>query len=916
MGTGLIALLLVALVVLATVLWSGDEAPAATPPPPREARVDVLDGPNRDQRVQLDVTLYAPSDTPSPAILLAHGFGGDKESVSRQARDLAQRGFTVLTYSARGFGASTGEIALNHPDYEVADARQLLDWLARQPEVLRDGDGDPRVGVTGSSYGGALALSLAGTDPRVDAIAPVMTYNDLGRALLPNMASNTAIDRRTPAAPADPDSAGVFKQAWAGLLFSAGTGRNTAGATESAPPGTPSMCGRFVAEICAAYIEVAQSGRASAATRDLLDTVSPKRVTENIEAPTLLMQGEQDSLFGLDEADANARQISQSGGDVKVVWHAGGHDGAALAPERHADVADWFAHHLGDVPPGPDPGTGFQYDVAGRPQRDGERPVRTVLAPEYPGARADRAARFDVPLRGDTAEIINPPGGTPSGTSALPGAVQDAAGSLGQSVVHEIPDQTAKFRSTPMAQQLLISGSAQTRLSVASTPGQPRRDDAVLFTKLYDVAPDGQRSLLGNAVAPLRVTDLPPDESPVEVDVALPGVVHSVEPGHRVELAVTTTDQAYAGPHEPAAYRVGLPGSGSLSIPSVRGADISAGTVPTTPLIGIGALGGFVATAWVISRIRRRGDTAAPELTDTPLNITEVSKSYGRSTNAVQDVSLRVGRGQIVGLLGPNGAGKSTTLGMLLGLLHADTGAIRVFGHDVRPGAPVLSRIGSLVESPGFLPHLSGLDNLRSYWAATGRPILQARFDEVLRIAGLGEHAHRRVRTYGRGMKQRLAIAQAMLGLPDLLVLDEPTNGLDPPQIQQLREMLRRYAATGRAVLISSHLLAEVERTCTDVVVMHEGRVIAQGTVAEIVSANDEVTFQVDDPGTVVETLHELGIDTVDQDQEDNAVHAKLATHSTAAVVNALVSAGVSVYQVGPRRRLEDAFLRLVGEEQ
>ncbi|MCC5698864.1 ATP-binding cassette domain-containing protein, partial [Klebsiella pneumoniae] len=119
------------------------------------------------------------------------------------------------------------------------------------------------------------------------------------------------------------------------------------------------------------------------------------------------------------------------------------------------------------------------------------------------------------------------------------------------------------------------------------------------------------------------------------------------------------------------------------------------------------------------------------------------------------------------------------------------------------------------------------------YWAATGRPMLQARFDEVLQIAGLGSAAQRPVRTYSQGMKQRLAIAQAMLGLPDLLILDEPTNGLDPPQIHQMREILRRYAATGRSVLLSSHLLVEVEQTCTHVVVMHNGKLIASGSVSE-----------------------------------------------------------------------------------
>ena len=142
-------------------------------------------------------------------------------------------------------------------------------------------------------------------------------------------------------------------------------------------------------------------------------------------------------------------------------------------------------------------------------------------------------------------------------------------------------------------------------------------------------------------------------------------------------------------------------------------------------------------------------------------------------------------------------------------------------------------RIGSFVEGSGFLPHLSGKANLDLYWRATGRPAQDAHMAEALEIAGLGSAINRRVRTYSQGMRQRLAIAQAMLGLPDLLLLDEPTNGLDPPQIHAMREVLRRYAATGRTVVVSSHLLSEVEQTCSHVVVVHLGTTIAAGTVAE-----------------------------------------------------------------------------------
>ncbi|MCX6465442.1 MAG: ATP-binding cassette domain-containing protein, partial [Pseudonocardiales bacterium] len=220
----------------------------------------------------------------------------------------------------------------------------------------------------------------------------------------------------------------------------------------------------------------------------------------------------------------------------------------------------------------------------------------------------------------------------------------------------------------------------------------------------------------------------------------------------------------------------------------------------------------------------------------------------------------------------------------------------------------------AFVEGPGFLPHLSGVENLRLYWAATGRPAEEARLDEALEIAGLGASVRRRVGTYSQGMRQRLAIAQAMLGLPDLLVLDEPTNGLDPPQIHAMREVLRRYAAGGRTVLVSSHLLAEVEQTCDHVVVMHKGLVVADGTVEEIISGGGAATFAVDAPERAASVLGGLdGVHAVEVD--GGSVHAELNGTPRASAVRALVGAGVDVTSAGPRRRLEDAFLQLVGED-
>lgn len=280
----------------------------------------------------------------------------------------------------------------------------------------------------------------------------------------------------------------------------------------------------------------------------------------------------------------------------------------------------------------------------------------------------------------------------------------------------------------------------------------------------------------------------------------------------------------------------------------------------------------------------------------------------------MRDLSFRVEKGQVLGLLGPNGAGKTTTLRMLMGLISPDAGEIRVFGHAVRPGAPVLSRVGAFVEGAGFLPHLTGRANLELYWQATGRPAEDSRMAEALEIAGLGDALERAVRTYSQGMRQRLAIAQAMLGMPDLLILDEPTNGLDPPQIREMRDVMIRYAAGGRTVIVSSHLLSEVEQSCTHLVVMDRGQRVAAGEVAEITGGGDTLLV------TLAEPVDAVGVEKVAALEgvgsvvaADDGLLVRLEGATAAGLIAELVRLEVPVTGVGPHRRLEDAFLTLIG---
>nr|WP_218862531.1 alpha/beta fold hydrolase [Actinopolyspora biskrensis] len=942
----MLSVVLIALIVAGTALWSSDDESVRQPPriSARHAQIDVLDGPQRQQRVQLDLTLFVPSSTPAPAVVLAHGFTGDESDLAGPARRLAARGFTVLTYSSRGFGDSTGKIALNSPDYEVTDARQLLDWMARQPEIATQDEGDPLVGVGGTSYGGALSMLLAGSDPRVDAIAPMATYNDLSETMLPNAASRNPIPASTAAHGAE-GVPGVFRHLWARKLFEMATGDPTSGSTSppsttsssstAPPPSTapgdePLTCENFVEQLCRAYTELARTGEAGESTSRMLAAASPSSVTDNIDVPTLLVQRQDNALFGLEQADANARQITAAGGTVKMLW-VDERAGRGFPPSVWEQVGDWFSRHLHEAggARGDRPTASFSYQLAEKTDEGSETERSTLVAERYPGLEEKSVPRFALPLRGGATKVINPPGGSANSPPAPrnnDSAEEDGASSGVATSPPNTPSpegderpaaQTAVFESRRSEQDVRITGVPQTELSVTSVPGQPGDDTAVLFARLLDVGPDGSRTPLGGSSAAIRVTDLAENGAPGTVDVALPPTVHTLKSGHRLRLRLSTTDAAYSSPEEAAVHRVAPAGRNTISLPSVPAEPVEETSPPYGALIGIGTFTILIIAGTVLAirfeRSRRR--PPEPELTHVPLSVEGVGKSYPRSPDAVRDLSVRVEPGQIVGLLGPNGAGKTTLLRIVLGLTRAEEGRVRIFGHGITPSAPVLSRVGGVVESPGLLPHLTGLENLRSHWEATGRPLEQARLDEVVRIAALGEFANHKARTYGPGMRQRVALAQAMLGMPDLLVLDEPMNALDPAHTQRMREVIREYASTGRSVLLSSHLLDEVEKTCTHVVVLREGRRVAGGTTEELIAADSVTAFHVDQPERAARTLEGIeGIGKVEV--RSDAVYAELAGHPTALAVNALVNSEVSINRVGPHRKLEDAFLELVGEER
>jgi ABC-2 type transport system ATP-binding protein len=283
-----------------------------------------------------------------------------------------------------------------------------------------------------------------------------------------------------------------------------------------------------------------------------------------------------------------------------------------------------------------------------------------------------------------------------------------------------------------------------------------------------------------------------------------------------------------------------------------------------------------------------------------------LAKRYG-AVDAVAGVSFELRPGEICGLLGPNGAGKSTTIRMMLGLVRPDAGESRLLGERVEPGAPALQRVGALVEEAAFYPWLSGRQNLRVHQRAGGRPD-PAALERALDLARLGGAAGRKVRTYSHGMRQRLGIAQALLGNPEVLILDEPATGLDPSGIRAMRELLRTRAAGGTAVLLSSHLLAEVELLCTSVIVMSDGRVIESAGVEDLLARRDSV-LDVDRPEAATALLAAAGI--VAERGSNGRVIVRHNGRPRSDVVRLLVEGGVAVESAAPGSTLEDAFLDL-----
>ncbi|GGA43233.1 ABC transporter ATP-binding protein [Kroppenstedtia guangzhouensis] len=294
------------------------------------------------------------------------------------------------------------------------------------------------------------------------------------------------------------------------------------------------------------------------------------------------------------------------------------------------------------------------------------------------------------------------------------------------------------------------------------------------------------------------------------------------------------------------------------------------------------------------------------------LVLEEVSKKIG-SRWIVNNVSMRVREGEVYGFLGPNGAGKTTTIRMIVGLIQPTRGTIRIMGHDVeKRSAQAMEYIGAIVENPETYSYLSGRKNLIHYARLAGlsKKERDRRVEEVTELVRLTDRIDDKVKTYSLGMRQRLGVAQALLAKPQLLVLDEPTNGLDPSGIREFRDLIRRLADDGMSVFVSSHLLSEIQMMCDRVAILNQGRLLREADVSEMLEQDVNVSFRVRDSAHALQVFQREGVKA--KEGERGIIHTYLEEEAIPEMIKMLVNQDVAIYSVQSQKNtLEETFLRL-----
>ncbi|MET0819912.1 MAG: alpha/beta fold hydrolase [Aeromicrobium sp.] len=554
-------------------------------------------GPDGANECDIVGDVYRPagttSEAPAPAVLTTNGFMGSKDSNKPFAEFLAARGYVVLSYSGLGFGGSTCRISLDDPAWDGAAASQLVSFLggaagigfadkahaepARaidyvvRDETARDGTkypNDVRVGMVGASYGGAVQLAAASVDHRIDAIVPIATWNDLAQVLTPNHADSDG--------PTTPRPAGPVKSVTSlGLLASSVlTGISNA----ADDPFRVTGCPNLPTAICAGMVSALATGSVDATTKSRLSRISPVGYLSRVDAPTLLMQGQDDILFNLSQAQANYDMLRSTGAPVSMIWFSGGHSGPPSPDDYSLDhpsmdqypiarMANWFDHYLKDSDLEPAPSFAYY-----RPWVDSRSSRAHYASPVGTSSVTYRLSGSQRLVSGTTAarrgaQSLLAGLGLP--TSAGPvDLITDATGVQPDIT---LPGTAAQWSSDPLATAMDVVGSPRLSVKVQhiglNLP--PTSVQTALFVKLWDVDTAGRRSLVRRMVAPAMVID--PGKT---LRVTMPAIVYRFAKGHRVQLEVTGGDANFRGPLNPSLVTIASDDDQVLKLPTPAAASL------------------------------------------------------------------------------------------------------------------------------------------------------------------------------------------------------------------------------------------------------------------------------------------------------------------------------------------------------
>ena len=602
---GTLARVLAPLAALA--LLAGTPAPAAADSIPYTVQTlhfDVVVGPGATTHCDIVGDLYTPSDASRshqvPAILTTNGFGGSKNDQAPLARYLASQDYVVLSYSGLGFGGSGCKITLDDPDWDGQAASQLVSFLGGQSGIGyadaphtqplpgldyvvhdpidhagRHSAYDPRVGMIGGSYGGEVQFAAASVDPRIDVLIPLITWNDLSYSLAPNNTGLTpGVTSATP---------GVTKLTWPLLFFFDGAVLDSAQGFQY-DPSRVIGCPNFTDPICPDLAESGTLGYPSTDTIALLRHASVSTYLNQIRIPVLLAQGENDTLFNLNEAVATYQALAAQGNPVKMIWQSWGHSGLTPAPGEMdpanpdpatqyevARLVSWFGQYLKNGPADPYPAfsyfrdwvpyTGIATPAYGTANSYPAGTTRTFYLSGNGALVTDPAA-----IQPGTQSFVTPPAGYPTSASGLDAFATNIPPDVNQ------PGTYAAWTGTPLSSNLDVVGQPVLNVRVqAPTAVQSAQlgpaGQLVLFAKVYDVAPDGSESLVRNLIAPVRIAD---PANPIRI--TLPAIVHQFAAGHAVRIMLASGDLNYrAGlASAPVTVTTGDPGQ-TLQLPATAG---------------------------------------------------------------------------------------------------------------------------------------------------------------------------------------------------------------------------------------------------------------------------------------------------------------------------------------------------------